>query len=151
MRGDADEILPLWVWKRFLVPLCSRRWLSLTQRGGEDDYFSEDLDDEMLQTTFGAVGAKQVPLLILNSARDEVVPVRVNQKALIERWTEVVQAAGGEVDEGSGIIEWAGHKLLNRVGVDAETNAKILDELVERVGGFLEKIERGRVERIINP
>ena len=71
------------------------------------------------------------------------MPKSVDQTALIERWTEVVRGAGGEVDEGSGIIEEAGHNLVDRVGVGSETNAKILDELVGRVGVFLEKMERG--------
>ena len=57
-EGKIDEILPFAVTAvPFVgVPITARRWLSLTSPGpehnGQDDYFSSDLSDERLRSTF---------------------------------------------------------------------------------------------------
>ncbi|OBW68532.1 MAG: Uncharacterized protein AUREO_013830 [Aureobasidium pullulans] len=71
-EGKGEHILPLNVTADMFGrnPLSARRWVALACQGGEDDYFSSDLPDSRLQSTFGKVDK---PLLILYGEEDEWV------------------------------------------------------------------------------
>lgn len=112
------------------------RWQSILSPGGDDDYFSSDLSDEKLKTTFGAI-KKESPLLILYSGADENAPPSVDLKSLIEKWMGFVTRGGGLVDaEYGGVVQGASHNL------DSDDD-NVLYDLCKRVCGFLSKIEAG--------
>lgn len=132
--GDGEEILSTKIRDGFFAPtpVSARRWLSLASPGhdGEDDYFSSDLNDDKLLQSFGALPPR-IPLCMLFSGSDEYVSKRVDQKALLKKWTAIAQRGQGTVDEEhSGVINGATHDLHK----DTED---IIDELVRRVLGFL--------------
>jgi pimeloyl-ACP methyl ester carboxylesterase len=129
-NGKGEHILPLTITASNFGknPVTARRWVSLACKGGEDDYFSSDLDDQTLAKTFGKV---DVPLLILYGEEDEYVPSYVDRKKLVSRWIPFVK---GRVDEQSRqLLGGASHNLN---GDDQE----VVDELVKRVGKFLSSI-----------
>jgi pimeloyl-ACP methyl ester carboxylesterase len=72
-NGEGEHILPLTITASNFGhnPVTARRWVSLACKGGEDDYFSSDLDDQTLAKTFGKIDK---PLLILYGEEDEYVP-----------------------------------------------------------------------------
>lgn len=133
----SEDILPFAATRAIYlsVPISAKRWLSMASPGpahvGEDDYFSSDLDDERMQSTFGALGEKGTKVAFLYSDNDQFVPDTVNKKKLLERWHEHTRRGGGMIDEGSGIVQGASHTLNNGVG---------LEDLVTRITGFLQRI-----------
>jgi len=137
-EGRGDEILPFTVTKSTFMsaPVSAKRWLSLASPGpnhaGEDDYFSSDLPDERLQTTFGALGKTGVGLGFLYSGSDQYVPSTVDKVRLVERWHEHVSRGGGVIGEGSGIVKGASHTLKN--------GGQGLEDLVMRIIGSLERL-----------
>lgn len=137
--GRGGDVLPESVDGKFFGKasmVSAYRWHSLLSPGGNDDYFSSNLPDETLETTFGAI-KKASPLLILYSGADEYAPASANLKALTQKWMEFVKEGGGLVDEeNGGVISEAHHNL-------EEDDDKVLDDLCARVCGFLSKIEHG--------
>lgn len=128
--GKGEHILPLNITASNFGknPVTARRWVSLACKGGEDDYFSSDLDDADLAKTFGKIDK---PLLILYGEKDEYVPSYVDRKKLVSRWIPFVK---GKVDEQSKqLLEGASHNLN---GDDQE----VVDKLVKRIGKFLSSI-----------
>ncbi|KAF1948513.1 DUF1749-domain-containing protein [Byssothecium circinans] len=108
-----------------------RAW-SLLCRGGDDDFFSSDLGDEVLGKTFGRVGGRTGRVMMVWGERDEYVPRGVDGGKLLSRWARVVREGGGSVDEvNGGIIEGASHNLNG----DPE---EVVRDLVGRVVRFLE-------------
>ncbi|KAK0746483.1 hypothetical protein B0T18DRAFT_153136 [Schizothecium vesticola] len=105
------------------VPVSAYRWWSLADEGGDDDFFSSDLPDAHLATTFGRV---DTPLLILPAGEDELVPATVDREELMGRW--VAACREGVVSELSGFIPGAGHEVVD---------GKAREWLVERVMRFL--------------
>ena len=106
--GKGEYILPLSLTSSNFGrnPVTARRWVSLACKGGEDDYFSSDLDDRQLKDTFGKV---DVPLLILYGEEDEYVPSYVDRKALVNKWIPFVK---GRVDEKSrDLLKGASHNF----------------------------------------
>ncbi|KAF1953595.1 DUF1749-domain-containing protein [Byssothecium circinans] len=88
--GNKDEIMPKHLIPPiFTSPISAYRWHSLISRDGDDDYFSSDLSDSTLATTFGRLGK---PTLITMSQEDEMVPETVDKEALLGRW----KSAAGE-------------------------------------------------------
>lgn len=128
--GKAEHVLPLDVTAPVFgqCPVTARRWVSLACRGGEDDYFSSDLEDQTLRNTFGKV---KVPMLVLYGEKDEFVPEGVDKRGLVSRWMRVVEESGGVVDaQSKELLGGASHNLN---GDDEE----VVQELVKRVKGFL--------------
>lgn len=122
-----DEIFPG-------VPVCARRWLSLTSPDGtgSDDYFSQDLSEEQLARSFGSLPAK-TPLCVLFSGQDEFAK-QVDKPALLTRWIAATRKGQGRIDEEfSGIVQDASHALK-------EVEQSVVDELVERVVAFVKSI-----------
>ncbi|CAD0113821.1 unnamed protein product [Aureobasidium uvarum] len=129
-EGKGEHILPLNITSSNFGrnPVTARRWVALACKGGEDDYFSSDLPDQTLKSTFGKVDK---PLLILYGEEDEYVPATVDRKALVNKWIPLVK---GKVDEQSKeLLSGASHNLN---GDDQE----VVDELIKRVGRFLTSI-----------
>ncbi|KAG9961288.1 DUF1749-domain-containing protein, partial [Aureobasidium melanogenum] len=129
-EGKGEHILPLNITASNFGrnPVSARRWVALACKGGEDDYFSSDLDDQTLKNTFGKIDK---PLLILYGEEDEYVPKSVDRKALVNKWIPFVK---GKVDEQSKkLLGGASHNLN---GDDQE----VVDELIKRVSKFLTSI-----------
>jgi pimeloyl-ACP methyl ester carboxylesterase len=129
-ENKGEHILPLYLTSSNFGrnPVTARRWVSLACKGGEDDYFSSDLTDAQLKTTFSKVDK---PLLILYGSEDEYVPGYVDRKALVNRWIPFVK---GKVDEQSReLLKGASHNLNG-------DEKEVVDELVKRVGNFLSSI-----------
>jgi hypothetical protein len=104
---DEDEIMPrVLIPPIFTSPMSAYRWHSLIAKGGDDDYFSSDLDDTTLVKTFGKL---KKPTLIMSSENDEMVPQNVDKVALLRRWTDA--APTGLVSDLSGINPGADHGL----------------------------------------
>ncbi|KAK0736958.1 hypothetical protein B0T21DRAFT_383043 [Apiosordaria backusii] len=112
-------------------PVTAYRWLSLATKGGDDDFFSSDLEDDALQTIWGGL---DTPVLILPSERDEWVPFSPPEvEAMIKRWAGFCKP--GIASEFSGLIPGANHRVDN-----TEVNPQGERWLVERVGRFLETL-----------
>lgn len=134
----GEHILPLSTTESIfdVVPVSARRWLSLASPGhdGEDDYFSSDLGDERLEQTFGRIGKTDARLCFLYGGEDQYVPDIVDKEKLLKRWHRMIQKVGGKVDESSGNVLGASHTL--------KEGGPGLDELVRRVLGFVERIDK---------
>ena len=141
-EGRADDILPFSATKSLFMsaPVSAKRFLSLASPGplygGEDDYFSSDLEDERLEKTFGALGKMVTRLSFLFSGRDQYVPGTVDKMKMVERWHEHVRRGGGVIDESSGVVGGATHTL--------KEGGKGLEDLVKRVVRFLERLEENQ-------
>lgn len=120
----ATTILPTHVTKDIVgpAPISVSRFLSLASpdspaRPSIDDYFSSDLSDEHLRTTFGRIGSvdffqpspppdprgllttnssdsdkKTKSVLILESGSDGAVPAYIDKHQLIARWKGAIEA-----------------------------------------------------------
>lgn len=106
-KGQKDEILPLEYAKVMSeTPVTAYRWCSLALQGGDDDYFSSDIPDETLKTTFGRV---KKPFLVAYSEQDQIVPAYVDKKKLLDRW----QACSNTDfwSKNSGLVNGANHQI----------------------------------------
>jgi len=110
----------------FSSPITAYRWHSLIAKGGDDDFFSSDLDDERLAGTFGGLTR---PTLVVPSEDDEMVPPAVDKDGLLRRWIRV--APEGIVSGLSGLVPGADHAL-------SESGPQ--KWFVERVVDFLRKL-----------
>ncbi|KIW13480.1 hypothetical protein PV08_08668 [Exophiala spinifera] len=109
----TTTILPTDITKDIVgsAPISISRFLSLASpdspaRPSIDDYFSSDLSDEHLLTTFGRIGSveflqpeptgsmqeKQKSILILESGSDGAVPAYIDKHQLIGRWKHAIEA-----------------------------------------------------------
>ncbi|KAK5988917.1 UPF0613 protein PB24D3.06c [Cladobotryum mycophilum] len=101
--------------------VTAKRFHSLFAKGGADDYFSSDLDDETVKEFWSRF---KKPVLILHSEEDEFVPLRIDQAELNKKW----QQAGPLVSPLSGLIPGTGHTVLQE---------QAREWLAERVMQFL--------------
>jgi pimeloyl-ACP methyl ester carboxylesterase len=105
-NGIEEEIMPKsLIPPIFSSPISAYRWHSLIAPGGDDDFFSSDLDDAVLNRKFAGL---TVPTLIMVSEKDEMVPETVDKKVLLDRW---MAAAPGIVRELSAINPEADHSV----------------------------------------
>ncbi|QLG70656.1 hypothetical protein HG535_0A05980 [Zygotorulaspora mrakii] len=111
----------------FGTPVNAYRWCSLLLPGGDDDYFSADLSDEFIASTFGKLGK---PFLILENERDEFVPRTTDKSSLLKRW----KAASDPKywSKMSGFVKNASHLVVEK---DAQ------NLLVDRVTRFISEFE----------
>ncbi|KAK2590004.1 hypothetical protein QQS21_012316 [Conoideocrella luteorostrata] len=107
------------------APMTAYRFKSLVAKGGDDDYFSSDLDDEIVSKYWGRFNK---PVLALHSADDEYVPEHVDQANQNKRF----QKANPMVSSLSGLIPDASHAVL-------EEDAR--EWLARRVTEFLRTLE----------
>ncbi|KAF2015012.1 DUF1749-domain-containing protein [Aaosphaeria arxii CBS 175.79] len=136
--GRGDDVLPREgnVFSEvFEAGVSAYRTDSLVRKGGDDDFFSDDLGDEVLRGTFGRIGGLGVRVMFVLGGEDPYVPRRVDKRALVARWTAAVREGGGVVDDvEGGVLDGAGHNL------DGNPE-EVVRELVERVVGFVKRVE----------
>ena len=141
--GKPKEIVPRdnnIVQRELGAAISAYRTHSLLAKGGDDDYFSTDLDDETLRKTFGRFG-EDVPLMFLLGSEDPFVNPSTDKVALLSRWAGFVREGGGVVDEvNGGVVEGAHHNLD---GDPEEVVADLVGRVVRFLGGF-EQREEGR-------
>jgi pimeloyl-ACP methyl ester carboxylesterase len=138
-EGKGEEIMPLEgnpVAKEFGAPITAYRLDSLLRLRGDDDYFSSDLDDADLARTFGKI-PKESPMMFLWGSEDPYVPAHVDREGILKRWTDVVRQGNGVVDDAHGGVIKGAHHNLN------DDPKEVVQDLVERVLGFLKGIEKG--------
>ncbi|KAF1945884.1 DUF1749-domain-containing protein [Clathrospora elynae] len=137
-QGREKDIMPSEgsvLMKELSGPITAYRTYSLLAKGGDDDYFSSDLSDEHLATTFGNI-PKITPVCFLLGSEDPYVPASVDKAALLQRWTRIIREGGGVVDdEDGGVIPGAHHDLDG----DPED---VVQDLVKRVCGFVSGVEK---------
>ncbi|KAF6790025.1 hypothetical protein CSOJ01_14645 [Colletotrichum sojae] len=90
----------------FTSPITAYRWNSLGAKGGDDDYFSSDLDDAAVKARFGKVDKS---ILLLPGEQDELVLPSVDKKDLLERW--IKGCPEGTVSQLSRLIPKADHAI----------------------------------------
>lgn len=108
--GKGDDILSTEHAKFiFGTPITAYRWGALIFEGGDDDYFSSDLSEETLRSTFGEI---KTPFLIAYSGSEEFVPESVDKNALVSRW----QSFSDEEfwSKSSGLIPGASHNVSQK-------------------------------------
>ncbi|PFH60915.1 hypothetical protein XA68_10113 [Ophiocordyceps unilateralis] len=105
-QGKADDCLPRNMVPSALgAPVSAYRLHSLWAKGGDDDYFSSDLDDETVARFWHRFTK---PVLVLHSERDEFVPPNIDQAALNAKY----RSANALVSPLSGLIPGTGHTVL---------------------------------------
>jgi pimeloyl-ACP methyl ester carboxylesterase len=138
-EGKEKEIVPREgniLQKELGAPMSAYRTVSLLAPGGDDDFFSTDLSDEVLASTFGKI-PPETPVCFLLGSLDPFVAPETDREALVARWTAAVRQGGGVVDDvHGGIVEGAHHNL------DDDDEAIVMD-LVNRVCGFLGGLDKG--------
>ncbi|OLN81682.1 UPF0613 protein PB24D3.06c 2 [Colletotrichum chlorophyti] len=97
-----QSLLPVF----FTTPITAYRWQSLAAKGGDDDYFSSDLDESSISQVWGRF---QQPVMALHSAEDEFVPSAIDKQSLIDLWRK----ASPKVHPLSGLIPGASHTVKN--------------------------------------
>jgi hypothetical protein len=128
VRGNEHEIMPqALIPPIFTSPITAYRWHSLIAKGGDDDYFSSDIDNAELVKRFAGLTK---PTLIMPSENDEMVPEIVDKVGLLKRW--IGAAPKGVVSELSGANPGADH------GLSGEEACRWF---VERVAEFLRGLQ----------
>ena len=123
------------VQKELDAAISAYRTNSLLAKGGDDDYFSTDLDDETLRKSFGSI-PHTAPLMFLLGSQDPFVHKSTDKTRLLQRWAGFVKEGGGTVDEVHGGIVEGGHHNLDG---DPE---EVVGDLVQRVVGFVQGLEQ---------
>lgn len=140
--GRGEDIVPATATKGVFGPSpTARRWISLADIKGDDDYFSSDLEDEILDRTFGQVGRRGVPICIFLSGNDDNMPHFVDKEALIDRWKQAVLRSGGKVGEETGIVPGASHNLNL-------SNENVKTAFAKRVSSFVSSVGAANVEKL---
>ncbi|KKP07893.1 hypothetical protein THAR02_00101 [Trichoderma harzianum] len=104
-EGKADHIAPKEVIPPSLgLAVSAYRLRSLLAKGGDEDYFSSDLDNATVKKIWSRFDK---PVLVLHSAKDENVPRHVDQKRL----NKLYQEAGAQVSSLSDLIPNTGHTV----------------------------------------
>lgn len=136
-EGKSEDVLPFSISNPFFsdTPITAYRFLSLATKGGDDDYFSTDLEDEVLEQGFGKI-PEGTGFCVVLSGSDEYMGEDVDKKELIEKWLGFAKRAGAKVDGNSGVVEEATHNLKG-------CEEGVMRDLVERVVGFLKFVEEG--------
>ncbi|KAG5921269.1 hypothetical protein E4U61_006964 [Claviceps capensis] len=126
-QGRAHDCLPNdKVPQDLSAPITAYRFNSLVAKGGDDDYFSSDLDDETVRKFWSRFNK---PVLVLHSGNEENCPEFVDQAKENQRY----QKANPMVSPLSGLIPGAGHQVL-------EKSAR--DWLAQRVLEYLRALEQ---------
>ncbi|PYH89808.1 DUF1749-domain-containing protein, partial [Aspergillus ellipticus CBS 707.79] len=124
------------------TPVNAGRFWSLAspespERPAKDDLFSSDLGEGRLRETFGVVrerGLLGYRLMALYSGSDEYGVPGLDMQGMLERWRRATDEGAGEVKwdfDGSAVIPGASHNVQD-VGQE---------ELVQRVKGYLGRVE----------
>ena len=137
-----EDMLPSRLTLPILGARCSAsRWLSLASPGpehdGEDDLFSSDFEQQRIDQIFGTAGKKRARLMILYSGSDQFVPETFDKDFLVRKWKKSFEAAGGSLDEGSGVIGGATHTI--------KEGGEVLEDFLTRVVKFIERVAKSSV------
>ncbi|PHH75155.1 hypothetical protein CDD80_2595 [Ophiocordyceps camponoti-rufipedis] len=125
-QGKANDCLPRNMVPSSLgAPVSAYRLYSLWAKGGDDDYFSSDLDDETVLRVWGRFTK---PVLVLHSERDEFVPQQIDQAGLNAKY----RGANSMVSGLSGLIPGTGHTVLDEEA--RQWVAKRVDEFLRTLG-----------------
>lgn len=113
-RGEEDEMMPR---NAFWAPLTARRYLSLLEFGGEDDFFSSDYEDRELclrlrhlGQTGGLTGLK---VLVAYSGGDEYVPSFVDKDILLQRLCGAINSGSESETAIPLMLKTGNHNLSN--------------------------------------
>ncbi|KAH6642142.1 hypothetical protein C7974DRAFT_350419 [Boeremia exigua] len=125
--GNADGIMPRdLIPDVFTSPISAYRWHSLIAKGGDDDYFSDDVDDTVLAKTFGHINK---PTLIMPSENDEMMPPFFSKRELLRKW---IQASPKRiVSQLSDVVPQADHTLSS-----TESRRWFADRVVRFLGSL---------------
>ncbi|KAI8400805.1 Protein of unknown function (DUF1749) [Nakaseomyces glabratus] len=106
-EGKGDELLSS-EYSKYMggTPVTAYRWCSLMLKGGDDDYFSSDLDTETIKQTIGKI---DIPFLVAYPEIDEFVPKSIDKIALLKRWESCSQTQFWS--KNSGLIKGGLHWL----------------------------------------
>ncbi|USW57723.1 Putative fusarinine C esterase SidJ, alpha/Beta hydrolase [Septoria linicola] len=139
-ENQARDVLPNKLTKNVFggrLAISAKRWVDVSSPGpahsGSDDFFSSDLPDERLKSTFGKLPSR-TPLLILYSGSDESVPATVDKEKLVQRWTSAVKEGGGVVDQASGVVKGATHNYNGNPEDVVQDMVKRVLEFTGRIG-----------------
>ncbi|SCU95595.1 LAME_0F12706g1_1 [Lachancea meyersii CBS 8951] len=106
--GKQNDILPTEYSKVMSnTPITVYRWCSLALPGGDDDYFSSDLSEEQLKSTFGKI---RRPFLMAYSEFDQFVPESVDKPKLLRKWESCSNPM--YYSKYSGLIKGADHQVV---------------------------------------
>ncbi|SCV05801.1 LANO_0H15478g1_1 [Lachancea nothofagi CBS 11611] len=106
-KGQKNDILPSEYSNVMMgTPITAYRWCSLTLPGGDDDYFSSDLSETTLESTFGKI---KKPFLIAYSEFDQMVPHFVDKPKTIHKWATCSNPRW--LSKHSGLIKGANHRV----------------------------------------
>ncbi|KAF4976408.1 hypothetical protein FZEAL_6919 [Fusarium zealandicum] len=122
-EGKGGDCMPFDMIPAVLgAPISASRFWSLTAKGGDDDYFSSDLDEEIVAKSWSRF---ERPVLVLHSAEDEFVPERIDQAARNKKYRELnpvvsplstlIPGAGHTVDQPEA-QEWLSKKVVEFLG-----------------------------------
>jgi len=117
--GNGSEMMPR---SSFWAPISASRFLSLQDRGGQDDFFSSDFTDEELEERLCHIGRFQeqgLKVLVAFSGADEYVPDHVNKEILLKRLCKAMNAnCCGEKDPVAVplMLEHGNHNLATGMG-----------------------------------
>jgi hypothetical protein len=110
--------------QKYKDPITANRWLSLVKKGGKEDFFSSDLDDDALNNIFAGFREAGKPILFLMSGKDACVPPSVDKQALIQRF---IKACGSRTEAVRGhIIKDTGHSVE-----DAPSRKELVEVVVQ--------------------
>ena len=108
-------------------PVSISRFLSLAspdspENPSTEDYFSSDLFDERLSTTWGRIGSvahflpspitNNKSVLVLQGAVDASIPAHIDKAALLARWKSFLEKGRSTLHPSSQVIEHADHGHL---------------------------------------
>lgn len=91
---------------------------------GNDDYFSSDLDQDVVSKVWGRFDK---PFLVLHSAEDEYVPSYIDKKGLVEGWRK----ENPRMSPLSGAIPGANHTVDSE-----ESRAWLADAVTKFLSGI---------------
>jgi alpha-beta hydrolase superfamily lysophospholipase len=112
----------------FTSPITAYRWNSLAAKGGDDDYFSADLEEATIKAKFGRVDR---PILILPGEEDELVPSFVDKKELLSRWVQACPE--GTVSKLSALVPKADHEISH-----PEAQERVCDSIMPFIDALRE-------------
>jgi len=110
-KGKGNELMPREV---DTAPITAYRYHSLASVGGDDDFFSSDLEEDTLESLFRGI---TTPLAFVHSGADEYVPATHNKTILLERLARSCPAV-----KITAVLPGADHALSN-----SDTQSQFVD------------------------
>lgn len=103
------------------APLSAKRWLSLAEKGGDDDYFSSDFSDSELSERLRALGeGTAIPTLIISSLQEQYLPKNYDTAAHGRRLAEAINRLRRSTEKEEGEEEPAAPATAEAVALDGD-------------------------------